>query len=291
MRLFVYALGVVFGVVFLSLNHVTTTSAVSEDVASALPVCSFGKVEVVESLSAGAWQIVDMDTKLVLAEYESKDVFPFASIVKLITSYAVQQQSNLSDGLITLTYEDILTEGRSGNLQIGENYSPQELLFPLLVTSSNDAGAALARVYPDIISTMQAFTIEAGVTNTNIADTTGLSRQNLTTANDLSLIIQSLYHQSPHTFDITRTPQIISQYNNGWVNNIPFRTLSGYQGGKQGYLPEAKQTGVAVFTVGEIVPKTFSIAILYSDSVARDMRALHQAVVENYSCNQIVGAV
>ena len=288
MRLFIYVLGIVFGVVFMSLNSVTTTSAVSKDFSDSTPVCSFGAVEVPNSVTAGAWQITDLDTQLVLAGHNADSTFPFASVVKLLTSHVVQQQADASSTKTILTYSDIQTEGRAGNLQVGEQYSPHELLFPLLVTSSNDAGSALARVYPDLLPGMQKFVVEAGAVSTTVADTTGLSRRNLTTANDLSLIVRSLYKNSPHTFDITRTSQIISQYDNGWVNNIPFRLLSGYKGGKQGYLPEAKQTGVAVFTVGEETPKTFSVAILFSDNVAKDMQILHQTVVENYSCQSSV---
>ncbi len=290
MRLFVYASGFLFGMMLLSMNYLSATSAISTADASnqSTSVCSFQNVDVTSPISAKAWQITDVDTGEVLAEYQSSVVFPFASVVKLLTAYAVLEQTDASTNSVVLTYADILTEGRSGGLEVFEEYSPQELLSPLLVTSSNDAGAALARAYPDLLSTMQKFALEAGASDTIIADTTGLSLHNLTTAADLSLIVASLYRQSPHTFDITRTSQIIGQYGSGWVNNIPFRHLDGYQGGKQGYLPEAGQTGVAIFEIDEEISKMFSVTILASDSVAKDMEALHGAVLQSYSCDKEV---
>lgn len=287
MRLFVYASGFLFGMMLLSMNYLSATSAISTADASnqSTSVCSFQNVDVTSPISAKAWQITDVDTGEVLAEYQSSVVFPFASVVKLLTAYAVLEQTDASTNSVVLTYADILTEGRSGGLEVFEEYSPQELLSPLLVTSSNDAGAALARAYPDLLSTMQKFAFEAGASDTTIADTTGLSRRNTTTAGDLSLLLQALYRQSPHVFDITRTPQIISHYETGWVNNIPFRQLAGYQGGKQGYLPEVGQSGVAVFAIGEDETKTFSITILSSEAVAKDMSTLHEAVSQSYICN------
>jgi D-alanyl-D-alanine carboxypeptidase len=284
MRLFVYGLGVTVWIVFMSVNFVSTNSATANTVVRDESQCSFEPIDVPASISADAWQITDIETGEVLAEHQSDVIFPFASVVKLLTAYAVLEQADASTNSVVLTYADILTEGRSGSLEVFEEYSPHELLSPLLVTSSNDAGAALARTYPDLLSVMQKFANEAGASATTIADTTGLSRRNTTTAHDLALLLRSLYRQSPHIFDITRTPQIISQYDTGWVNNIPFRQLAGYQGGKQGYLPEVGQTGVAVFTVGEEASKSFSITILSSAGVAKDMEALHRAVVQSYSC-------
>jgi len=284
MRLFVYGLGVVVGFVLLSMNSVTTNSVVSEVSASNQPTCSINEINIPTAITGKAWQVVDIDTGEVLAEHEASKALPIASVVKLLTALAVMQESDTSATLIELSYQDIATEGRSGNLAVGENYSSHELIFPLLVTSSNDAGTALARTYPNIISTVEEFLQKAGALNTTIADTTGLSRQNISTVDDLSRILRAIYTNSPHVLNITRAPQIISQQGNGWVNNIPFRSLEGYVGGKQGYLPEANQTGVAIFSVGDEIKSTFGISILSSDSVAKDMEILHSAVLGSYSC-------
>lgn len=287
MRLFVYASGFLFGMMLLSMNYLSTTSAISTADASSQSksVCSFQDVDVSTSISAKAWQITDMDTGNVLAEYQSDVVFPFASVVKLITAHVVLRQGNNYDTDIVLTHNDIDTIGRAGNLATGETYTARELLFPLLVTSSNDAGVALARTYPDIISQMQNFVQSVEASDTVIVDTTGLSNQNLTTVHDLALIVEEIYGQSRHLFDITRTPQIISRYETGWLNNIPFRSLAGYQGGKQGYLPEVGQSGVAVFAISAGETKTFSITILSSKNVANDMSVLHDAVLQSYTCH------
>jgi D-alanyl-D-alanine carboxypeptidase len=207
-----------------------------------------------------------------------------ASVVKLLTAQAVLAQSDVHTARIVVSATDVATEGRAGGLIAGEKYSPHELLFPLLLTSSNDAGVALARQYPTLVTDMQQFVGRTDATATTIADTTGLSVENMTTAADLSRIAIALYTQIPHVFDITRLTQQLSVYDNGWRNNIPFKSLPGYQGGKQGFLYESRQTGVALFTVGDTPRTTIAIAILGSDAVAEDMARLQAAALDAYHC-------
>jgi len=284
MRLFVQVGLVMVGAVVLSMNYVLITSAVSEDISTPESACFFDDIHLGEAVTAGSWQVVDMASGDILSQHESYAVFSFASVVKLVTAHIVQQKADLFTAKTTLTVSDIETEGRAGNLQVGQEYTPHELLLPLLLTSSNDAGAALQRIYPGVISDMQEFVTKLGATNTTIADTTGLSDGNRTTASDLSLVVRELYTNSPHTLDITRTPLLISRYENGWVNNIPFRSLAGYRGGKQGYTIAAKQSGVAVFNIEEIQPAAIGIVVLFSPNVAKDMETLHAAVTKSYIC-------
>lgn len=275
------------GVVAWSVSASTTIDSSAPSPAS-LPVsCAFGAVAPL-TVPARSWQITDLTTGAVLASYNADESLPFASVVKLITARAVEQQSDIHTTKVRITSADVATEGRAGNLQAGQVYKAHELLFPLLLTSSNDAGVALDRTYHDLVADMQQFVEYTGAHTTLIADTTGLSHRNRTTAGDLSKIIRTLYYESPHLFDITRTKQVISQYENGWVNTIPFRTLPGYVGGKHGYTPEAGQTGVAVFTSAHAVPMQVGIVILDSPHVARTMEQLLHAVTEAYSCTDAV---
>lgn len=291
MRLFVYALCVGVGLALFSLSQTSTTKAVTDTDKQDefVSACSFAGIDLSTPISAESWQIVNLNNGEVIASHEPGLILPFASVVKLLTAEAVLQYKDSSISNIMLTSEDILTEGRAGGLEIGEEYTSHGLLFPLLLTSSNDAGAALARKYPDIVFRMQAFVDGVGASRTTVADTTGLSLRNTSTAHDLSLIVQALYLQSPHILDITKTSQIISSYDNGWINNIPFRKLDGYVGGKQGYLPEAGQTGVAIFKL-EDTNETFGIVILASASVAKDMEVLYRSIKQSYMCtNKLAG--
>jgi len=284
MRYFALLFLVALGGGFLVVNASAVIPPVTKDSPKTELVCTFDEFDRVESVTARSWSVIDISSGDVIAVHQPDLVLPFASVVKLITAHVTLQQADVFSRRTILTTADISTEGRAGNLAVGQEYVPHELLFPLLLTSSNDAGAALARVYPNLLTEMQEFVTAVGATDTTIADSTGLSNKNRTTTKDLSLIVRSLYQESPHIFDITRTPQIISGYENGWVNNIPFRSLDGYEGGKQGYTPEALQTGVAAFSLNESPSSTIGIALLGSTALANDMKLIHNAITQSYHC-------
>lgn len=285
MRLFVSVFGIALMVLIFSINYISATSAVAKSSPLvADPVCKISALDLTDNLSAGAWQVTNLATGEIITQANAKEVFAFASVVKLLTAHVVSKKSDLYTAHTKITYGDVATEGRAGNLQIGEEYLHHELLLPLLMVSSNDAGATYARIYPGLVEEMQNFAKQVGASDTTIADTTGLSDNNRTTASDLSLLVREIYHQSPHIFDITKIPLSISRYEEGWVNNIPFRSLTGYQGGKQGFTYVAKQSGVAVFTVGEERLVEVAVVVLFSDNIAKDMEITHNSLTKNYSC-------
>jgi D-alanyl-D-alanine carboxypeptidase len=234
-------------------------------------------------MSLPQWQITELATGKVLGELAPQTILPMASVVKLLTAQAVLSESGVYTDTITISLADVATEGRAGNLVAGQVYTAHELLFPLLLTSSNDAGAALARAYPGIVERMQQFADELGAFQTTIVDTTGLSALNQTTAADVSRIVRALYQSTPHIFDITRMTQRVSWYDNGWLNNIPFRTLPGFRGGKQGFLYEARHTGVALFSDTGTPP--IIVVVLASDNIADDVARLREAALSTYRCS------
>jgi D-alanyl-D-alanine carboxypeptidase len=246
-------------------------------------VCSLQPVEEPVAVTAAAWQITELATGKVLGELAPQTILPMASVVKLLTAQAVLSESGVYTDTITISLADVATEGRAGNLVAGQVYTAHELLFPLLLTSSNDAGAALARAYPGIVERMQQFADELGAFQTTIVDTTGLSALNQTTAADVSRIVRALYQSTPHIFDITRMTQRVSWYDNGWLNNIPFRTLPGFRGGKQGFLYEARHTGVALFSDTGTPP--IIVVVLASDNIADDVARLREAALSTYRCS------
>lgn len=285
MWLFIRVSLVLVAVIVVASEFVTTANVVAEEGVQAQEQCEFVPFTAVDDALAAAWQVTNSATGDVLGAHNPQAVLSFASVVKLLTASAVLTQPSVYTDLITLTPDDIATEGRAGNLQSGEVYTAHELLFPLLLTSSNDAGATLSRMYPTLVAEMQEFAMRVGADATTIVDTTGLSTANQTTVSDLSLIVRALFAEAPHIFDITRTSQYVSRFDNGWLNNIPFRTLAGYQGGKQGFLYEARQTGVAVVTTTGPAPVTLVITVLGAEDVAQAIAQLQQAATEAYECH------
>jgi D-alanyl-D-alanine carboxypeptidase len=199
-----------------------------------------------------------------------EEVRPIASITKLFTAYAAYTSTVLDDRS-GVTWTDLATEGEAGSLSYGDMYSPRELLFPLLLLSSNDAGAALLRmigegVFQERIATLK---LSAELSDTDIVDSTGLSLQNVSTANDLRKLVLYLWEYAPHLLDITRLSSYQGTYA-GWLNNNPGQEFKGWAGGKHGYLPSAGRTFVGLYEREH----TYVVVLLGSADLVGDLDAI-----------------
>ena len=234
-------------------------------------------------LTAKAWEVFDLESGEVLYNRNPDQVLPIASITKLLTASELLKLDSLAN-TTTIVWSDINTEGRAGKLQYGEEYTNRELLFPLLLESSNDAASALLRVHPSLLEEMNNGLSELELVHTSLADVSGLSDKNLSTAHELSLIARYLYQTQPHVFDITQLSAYYSD-ENGWVNNSPFILDEDYRGGKHGFTYAANRTAVAFFEeeLASGTDRTIGYVLLGSDDLASDMQVLREFVTGNTS--------
>lgn len=220
------------------------------------------------TVSARAYGVFDVESGELLFSHNADVSLPIASITKLFTAAAVLESGRDTDRLV-ITATDVATEGRAGKLAVGQEYHLHELLFPLLLESSNDAAVAIAR-----------YTTPHSVTGVVLDDTSGLSPDNRATVEGLAMAVRSLYQSEPHIFDITRLPQMVGVYT-GWVNNSPVLNLPGYRGGKHGYTEAASHTLTAFFSEPSLGGRELEYVILGSDDVRADTVVLRQAVKDS----------
>ncbi len=240
-----------------------------------VPVVSYA---VPPLLSAKAVLVVDGDTGESLYERQADEVLPIASVTKLVTA-AVFWDAVDQFGTTTITAADVAEDGRAGRLKAGQRYQNRELLFPLLLESSNDAAATIARSAPfDVVAAMNTYASAHGAAATVFADTSGLSDSDVSTAHDLAKLFLAVQHEDTHVLDITNLP-IYFNHVNAWTNNNPFIEDPTYRGGKHGYTYAANRTVVASFeeplTGGT---RTLVYVLLGSDDLTADMRTLRSFV-------------
>jgi len=203
----------------------------------------------------------------VAIEHNADTLLPIASLTKLVTAVIARRHID-QENKIVITREVYNTEGNSGGLRIGETLKAGDLLYPMLMVSSNDAAEALAREYgrAEFIKAMNEFVQSIGAYRTYFADPSGLSPRNVSTANDLALILKWLNENDPRVIEITKTKiKIVRPHT--WVNPTHFLNWSNYAGGKNGYLPEANRTGATLFSLG---PRKNLYAVVLLGSESRD---------------------
>lgn len=221
---------------------------------------------VAPQVSAKAYGVFDMETGELLLSQAADEELPIASVTKLFTAAEVLREAESLDDTITITANDVATEGRAGKLEVGQEYQQHELLFPLLLESSNDAASALERNLDSI-----------PLAGHELADGSGLSSKNRASVKQLANEVKNLYATMPHLFDITTLSQHMGEYT-GWVNNSPVKDMEGYKGGKHGYTEAAGRTLVAIFAEPTLNNREFGYVILGSDDIKADTKNLREAV-------------
>ncbi len=231
-------------------------------------------------ITATAWAVFSLETGDILFAENENMVLPIASVTKLATAATLLGSYDMTY-TTTTSWRDVSTEGRAGGLTPGEVLSREQLLFPLLLESSNDAAATLESSLPpgELISSMNSFVAAKGLNSTSFKDASGLSPENKSSVLDLVRLTNVIYKEQPHIVDITKLKQFLFQ-KHGWQNNNPFVTNAGYAGGKHGYTPEAGRTAVAVFN--EQFPKNKNALVGYvvlgSTDLKGDIASLRELV-------------
>ncbi len=220
-------------------------------------------------ITAPSYVVIDLDRNAIILEKDSERLLPVASVTKLVTAVLVKKLFD-QDASITMTRRALNTYGNEAWLREGEKMKVYELLYPLLMVSSNDASEVLAQSYSkgrqQFIKEMNNWTNSIGAYRTYFADPSGLSSKNVSSAKDLSIIVKWILVHEPELLDITLLKLKTIRVHT-WTNPTHFLNLTSYAGGKNGYTPEANRTSVALFKLGK-AQKLYGVILLGSE--ARD---------------------
>lgn len=232
------------------------------------------------SLSAEGAFVADLETGFVFFEKESRLARPIASLSKLMTALISLEAVNQYQ-TITIQPEDIAVEGTAGGLVAGQKSRSSELLFPLLLSSSNDAAYALARAIgiDRFVDAMNEKARSLELTHTRFIEPSGLHAKNQSTPEDFFRLLQYLWTNRRLVLDITK-----ERDHAPWRNIHPFAASESFLGGKTGFIPEAKRTMAAIFDlpVGEFAQRPIAIVALGSDHIQRDVERLRLWVKHNF---------
>lgn len=158
-------------------------------------VASHTRIPALKSSSA---LVVDQSGQTLYAK-NVDHVVPIASITKLMTAMVVIDAGLPLNEQIAISEDDKdLIKGTHSRLRIGTVLPRRELLHLALMASENRAAEALSRVYPGgtkaFVAAMNQKAVELGMWRTRFVDGTGLSSDNVSTAQDLSKMVAAAYH-------------------------------------------------------------------------------------------------
>ena len=150
-------------------------------------------------LAAASAILEDLDTGQVLFALRPRDRRPIASITKIMTALLALERLPPSR-LVTVGEDATKASGSSLGLRVGERISSLDLLYALLLQSSNDAAVALADAVsgsiPAFVRLMNARAADLGLTDTHFASPNGLDDSGYSSATDLALLTRTAYQSA-----------------------------------------------------------------------------------------------
>jgi serine-type D-Ala-D-Ala endopeptidase (penicillin-binding protein 7) len=123
-------------------------------------------------------------------------VTPIASVTKLMTAMVVLDAAQPLDESVPVEIADLdLLRGSHSRLRLGVELSRREMLRLALMASENRAASTLARHYPGgfdaCIAAMNKKAQDLGMVHTHFSDATGLTSENVSTANEVALMVKA----------------------------------------------------------------------------------------------------
>ena len=152
----------------------------------------FLQVSGVPAIDAAAAVVIDVKTGRVLYSKNATTRRSIASTTKIMTALVAIENGRLDD-IVTISSRAVSIWGSNINLQTGQKYTLNELLYGLLLNSGNDASIAIAEhisgSVEGFVEKMNQKARELGAYNTSFANTHGLDAAgHYSTAYDLARI-------------------------------------------------------------------------------------------------------
>lgn len=170
-------------------------------------------------LKSSSALVIDQTDGETLYAKNTGQVMPIASITKLMTAMVVIDSGlSLSDRIVISEADKDLIKGTRSRLRIGTALTREELLQLALMASENRAAEALTRVFPGgskaFVAAMNQKAVELGMWRTQFVDGTGLSSENVSTAQDLVKMVTAA-HNYPLIRDFTTATGLTVKLANG----------------------------------------------------------------------------
>lgn len=204
-------------------------------------------------VTAESFLVADVDTGDVYLEHNAHQVLPIASITKLMTAL-------VGNEMISLERYIAVPEGEIVHPKVPEDTKMRSFLvgnlfYPLLMESNNQIADSIASSYGKyaFIDRMNETALSLGMKDTHYSDDSGISPENVSTADDLFRLAVYLSNKKSFVWDITRTPEKTITALDGTAfkfNNFNlFSAENSFVGGKVGHTTAAKDTMLSVFNV------------------------------------------
>jgi len=237
-------------------------------------------------ITASAIVVVDVASSVVMYQRNANLSLSPASTTKIMTALVALDAYDLDE---VLTIKNVLTDGQTMKLFVGEQMTVENLLYGTLVSSGNDAAYALADNYPggveEFVAAMNEKSRELKLTQTNFTNPMGFDDpSHKMNATDLANLARFAL-QNPVISKMVAIPQItISDVSHSYfhplqnINELLGR-IPGVGGIKTGWTEEA---GENLVTLVERNGHRVILVVLHSDDRFAETTALIEWIFREF---------
>ena len=249
----------------------------------------------VNIITADSYLVGNLTTGKIYFEKDGAAVRPIASISKLFTAIVAEKRLD-PNAIVTVASSSITgfdATSSPSTIIPGESFTVHDILYDMLLVSSNDAATTIADNYAsvagdmnpnsraDFVSLMNASSASIGMAQTSFKDPSGLSSGNVSSSLDLFKLARYLYDNQPGILAIEKTPEYDvptttppdpAHNAHAFVNIDPFVYDPHYLGGKTGRTDAAGETMLSLFNLVQgVTSYPIAIIVLHSNQDARQI--------------------
>lgn len=244
------------------------------------------KLHTIKGLSAVSVLAADFETGQILFEKQKDVILPIASLTKLMTGLVALESINRFK-ILTVTDSAVKTFGDTGKLEAGETLKSEDFLYPLILASSNDAAVLLAEHVYGFVDLMNQKARAIGLKDTHYKEPTGLSPENVSSAQDIFKLLTFISLHKRPLFAISSLPEYTldtGTKKHTWKNTTWPDNNGIFIGGKSGLTDEARETLAAVFAtkLSEQGTRPIAIMLLGSQDRKRDIFLMMEYLEKNF---------
>ncbi len=234
-------------------------------------------------VTAKGYYVADIKTGERIMAKDANKVFPIASVSKLMTAIVAYEKMDLQK-VVVVSRDSYNAYGAQGELVPGEKIKLGDLMYPVLMESSNDGAEVIAESFGrvEFMAEMNKKAAALGMTDTYFEDPSGLNAKNVSTSEDLFKLLKYVKEKAPVLYDMTRVREF-AILKHKWFNKNRFLNTDIFLGGKNGYIDESRWTTASIFevTLAKGGKRQIGIVLLKSENREGDATKLIKFLEKN----------
>ena len=255
--------------------------------------------EDVPNINSPSAILLDLNTGKILFEKNIDEKMYPASLTKVMTAIIVLEECEL-DEIVTVSYDSVMSLSSgyvTANLQIGEEFTVEQMLYVMMVGSSNDAAIVLAEHVSGSIDEfsklMNEKAINLGCTSTNFVNPNGVHDENhYTTVYDMYLILNAAIQNEDFYRIFTSDTYTANYTSGGQTKTVEWGTTTQYHSGKVktpvgftilgGKTGTTGAAGYCLVLLSENEEHDRIISIVYNADCRSNLYLLMNEILSNY---------